>query len=153
MPESSLLTAEIRALVGRATPSARAVVSPRAVQRAIETYTGVAGPLPAPGSVAPGYVMTALEPEPASFDFPDLLPASLLISNEWQFERPLVVGEELTLTTRLADVSERLGGRFGYSIQVRTDVEVAAAGGVIVARSVRTLLQYDPAEERQDPAP
>ncbi len=148
MPEVSLLTDDIRALVGIASQPSRAIVSAHAVQRAVEAYTGSIIPRPEDGEVAPGYVVTALEHSPEGVEAPRLLPASILISNEWQFERPFRVGEEVVLTARLADISERFGGRFGYSIQSRTEIEVADAAGQIIARSVNTLLQYDPADER-----
>ena len=68
----------------------------------------------AEGDPVPGYVLVALQPEAESVAIPELMPNSLLISNELTVERPLRLGEQVTVQSRLADISERLGGRFGY---------------------------------------
>ncbi|MBI5949385.1 MAG: MaoC family dehydratase N-terminal domain-containing protein [Chloroflexi bacterium] len=150
MPESSLITDDVRSLVGTATAPVRAQLSRRAVERAMDTFLGMRHP-PAPeeGQRAPGYALAALEPEPERVELPNLMPNSLLISNEWQFERPLVVGEEISMVTRISDINERFGGRFGYSIYFRSDVEFSDASGALVARSVRTMMQYDAADARE----
>lgn len=149
MPEASLLTAEVRALIGRATDPVTVTVSRKAVERAVELFGASREGVPGAGERAPGYVLSALEPEPASLDLPNLMPDQLLIGNEWEFERPLVVGEELVLRTRIADISERLGGRFGYSLYIRSEVEVCDPAGELVARSFRTMMQYDPRNARE----
>lgn len=147
--EQSLLTDEVRALIGKGTEPVRLTITRRQVARARELYTGVAGRWDGEdGELVPGYVMVALEPEGDGLHVPDLLPDSLLISNEWIFERPLRLGEELTIAQRLADFNERFGGQFGYSIHVRTEAELRDTTGAIVARSVRTLMQYDASEKR-----
>jgi hypothetical protein len=150
MVEESLLTEDVRALVGATSALVHVRLSERMVERAMDTYLEHHAGAPKAGQQAPGFVLTALEIESGRLDVPDLLPASLLISNEWEFARPLVVGEELVLCTRVADISERFGGRFGYSIDVRTEVEVRDATGAVVARSVRTLTNYDPASARSE---
>lgn len=144
MPEQSLLTAEVRALVGGETPRTAVEVSERLVQRAQEVFLGRRGRPFAPGEDVPGYTMVALEHEDAP-PLPKLMPDILLVSNEWQFSRPLRLGERLEVSTRLADLSERFGGRFGYSIHVRMDIECRDAAGDIVARSIRMMMQYDAA--------
>lgn len=145
MPEESLLTPEVRALVGRPTGASSTRVTLRALNHAMDTYVGHHNHSLAPGDPVPGYVMAALEPETEMAPMPDLLPDSLLISNEWLFERPLRLDEELTMTGRLADISERPGGRFGYSLYFRSEVEFRDGAGTVVARSVRTMMQYDSA--------
>ncbi|MGI8925594.1 MAG: FAS1-like dehydratase domain-containing protein [Tepidiformaceae bacterium] len=153
MPEASLLTDDVRALIGRASPPVAMVISRAAVAQAIELFHGMdhgkeRPPLPGEGERAPGYVLGALEPEPNRMELPALMPNSLLIGNEWQFERPLRVGEELSLVTRIADVSERFGGRFGYSLTFRSEVEFRDGAGQVVAKSVRTMMQYDARDAR-----
>lgn len=145
MPEESLLTDEVRALAGRTAWLGRVQVTPRAYRRAHEVYTGDPPTrVPGEGEPVPGYVITALESEaereaPA---FPTLLPDSLLIANEWRFERPLRMGEVLEVVHRVTGVRERFGGRFGYSIDVLSEVSFIDAEGRTVATSGRTMTQY-----------
>ncbi|MCX7618949.1 hypothetical protein [Tepidiforma sp.] len=147
MPEESLLTDEVRALAGRETRLGRVQVTARAFRRAHEVYAG--GPparVPAEGEPVPGYVITGLESESEAPAFPDLLPNSLLIANEWSFERPLRMGEWLEMVHRVTDVRERFGGRFGYSIDVLSETAFYDAAGRLAARSGRTMTQYSAAE-------
>lgn len=147
MPEASLLTDEVRALVGRETRLGRVQVTPRAYRRAHEVYVGGApARVPAEGEPVPGYVITGLESESEAPPFPELLPNSLLIANEWAFERPLRMGEWLEMAHRVTDVRERFGGRFGYSIDVLSETAFFDAEGRLVARSGRTMTQYSAAE-------
>lgn len=149
MPDESLLTDEIRALQGQATPMLPVEVTLRAVQRAMDVYLGNHDGAPtAQGAVVPGYVLAALDSESEPPPLPNLLPNSLLISNEWSFERPLRLGETLEVAYRITAISERFGGRFGYSIDFRTEDEFIDSTGAVVARSARNMMQYDAAEAR-----
>ncbi len=151
MPEESLLTPEVRAAVGRTSEPVKVVVTERAVERALETY-GMPPRKLAPGDPVPGIVTVALEADVRSVSAPEVLPKSLLISNELSFERPLRLGEELSVQQRIADISERLGGRFGYSIYVRTETEYRDANGEVVARTGTTMMQYDTEGEENEEA-
>jgi hypothetical protein len=145
MAEQSLITDEVRSHIGRTTDLRPVVVTTEAVARAAGVYGGA---VPQEG-IAPGFVLMNLGPEGQSLRLPDLMPASLLVSNEFALERPLTMGEELQARSRIADISERLGGQFGHGIYVRTDVEFFDAGGALVGRSASTLMYYDPAGGRQ----
>ncbi|WBL35026.1 hypothetical protein O0235_09530 [Tepidiforma flava] len=149
MPEESLLTDAVRALVGRETRLGRVQVTARAFRRAHEVYAG--GPparVPARrASRMPGYVITGLESESEAPAFPDLLPNSLLIANEWSFERPLRMGEWLEMVHRVTDVRERFGAAVrAYSIDVLSETAFYDAAGRLAARSGRTMTQYSAAE-------
>ncbi len=153
MPEESLLTDEVRALVGRATPMLPVQVTVRAVQRAMDVYLGHhGGAVTEPGANVPGYVLAALDSESEPEPLPSVLPNSLLISNEWSFERPLRLGEELAANYRITNISERFGGRFGYSIDFRSEEEFIDASGAVAARSGRSMMQYDASEASADEA-
>lgn len=143
MLEESLLTPGVRALVGSRIGTATIVISLKTVNRAMDTFLGHHRHDLHPGDPVPGYVMSALEPEAELGAIPELLPDTLLISNEWEFERPFRLGEELTLTGRIADISERFGGQFGYSIYFRSEAELRDANGEVAARAARTMMQYD----------
>jgi len=150
VPDASLLTDDIRALIGGATPLDPVTVTLRAVRRSLEVYLGAdeaerrAARLQ-PGDAVPGYVIEALSSESDTPEFPALLPNSILISNEWQFERPFRLGEQLNVAFRLLDIAERFGGKFGYSLDFRTETEFSDSTGATVARSGRSMMQYDAA--------
>ena len=149
MPEESLMTDDVRALIGQAHPLMNVQVTRRAYQRALDVYLERHDYGPPDGADVPGYVIEALDSETEPPSIPSLLPQSLLISNEWQFERPLRMGEELEMTYRIVDISERFGGRFGYSIDFRSEVALSEPGdGPVVARSVRTMTQFSAADAR-----
>ena len=144
--DQSLITDEVRSHIGRTTDLRPVVVTPEAIARATAVYGGV---VPLEG-MAPGFVLMNLSPEGQSLlRLPDLMPASLLVSNEFALERPLQVGETLQARSRIADISERLGGQFGHALYVRTDVEFFDDEGALVGRSASTLMHYDPAGGRQ----
>lgn len=150
MPDASLLTDDIRALIGRAAGLGQVTVTLRAVRRSIEVYLGAdeAGRRAASlqtGDAVPGYVIEALSSEWDTPEFPALLPNSILISNEWQFDRPFRLGEQLDVAFRLLDITERFGGKFGYSLDFRTETEFSDSTGATVARSGRSMMQYDAA--------
>ena len=149
MPDESLMTDAVRALIGQAHPMMNDQVTRRSYQRALDVYLEHHDYGPPDGADVPGYVIEALDSETEPPGIPALLPQSLLMSNEWQFERPLRMGEELEMTYRIVDISERFGGRFGYSIDFRTEVALSEPGaGAVVARSVRTMTQYSAADAR-----
>ena len=142
MPEESVLTPEIQALVGTEAAPLHVRITPRIVQRAMETYELRPRAL-ADGDPVPGMVVVALQSEAEMVAPPNLLPNSLLIGNEVDFERPLRMGEDLVVVSRLADIRERLGGRFGYSVYIRTENEFREPGGAVVARQAQTMMYYD----------
>ena len=88
------MTDDVRALIGQAHPLMNAQVTRRAYQRALDVYLGEHDYGPPDGADVPGYVIEALDSETEPPSIPSLLPQSLLISNEWQFERPLRMGED-----------------------------------------------------------
>jgi len=144
MADQSLLTDEIRALVGRATEPREAVVTEEAVRRAVGVYGGDV-PALEEGGIVPGFVLTGLMPEGDNIRIPNLLPKSVLVSNEFAIARPLVLGERLMARSRIADISERLGGQFGHGLYVRSEQEFRGPDGEVVGRTASTLMHYDPA--------
>ena len=152
VPEQSLLTDEVRALIGSETPAGTVQVTPRGWRHAVEVYTGrVPAETPAPGESVSGYAIAALETENGGTSrIPDLMPNSLLIANQWEFERPLRMGETLTASSRIVDITERFGGRFGYSIDFRTESVYRDPTGAVVARGGITMTQYDVRDARSE---
>jgi hypothetical protein len=62
------------------------------------------------------------------------------------------MGETLDASYRLVDVNERFGGRFGYSIDFRSEVQFVDPEGNVIARSGSTMTQYDASDatDRED---
>jgi hypothetical protein len=134
------------------TPLEPQVVSRRAVHKAMDLYLGHHDHAPQEGQPAPGFVIAALEFAMEQEELPELLPNSMLISNEWQFERRLIVGEVLRSEALVADVSERFGGKFGYTITIRSEIVLTGSDDRVAARSVRTMMYYDPTNARDEDA-
>ena len=87
VPDESLLTPEVRALIGRTTPMGTVEITLRAVRRSLEVYVGAAEAEQrttnlAPGDAVPGYVIEALgsdfNVESDGNGLPSVLPNSLL---------------------------------------------------------------------------
>jgi hypothetical protein len=148
MPEQSLLTDEVRAQIGKTSAPVTVQVSRKIVRRSLDLYLGHHDRELEEGKPVPGLALVALQPEAEGVSSPELLPNSLLISNEMLIERPLLLGETLTVQSRLADINERFGGRFGYSIYIRTETEFRDEGGRLVATMANTMMYYDAAEAR-----
>jgi hypothetical protein len=149
--DASLLTEELKALIGQAGDPVEVLVTPTGVRRAREVFEGAPGQTPGQGEAVEGFVIAGLETSSGQPRTPDVMPNSVLISNEWEFQRPLRVGDRLYARARLADISERLGGQFGYSLYFRTEVELTDADGGAVARTATTLMQYDARNARGEP--
>ena len=136
-------------MIGSESASGTVEVTLRGWRHAVEVYTGrVPEETPAPGDPVSGYAIAGLETDYEATELPNLLPNSILISNEWEFERPLRMGETLQSSYRLVDIHERFGGRFGYSIDFRAEVVYRDSDGQVVARSGRTMTQFDPTEAK-----
>jgi hypothetical protein len=149
----SLLTADVLALVGSETVPVEVVVTRRAVEKGMDLIPP-AGPRRAapdePGAPVPGSVLIILNGESdRMLRSARPLPNGTLASNEFEFARPLRLGETLVLTTRLADVSERLGGRFGHTLYWRYEDVFASPDRTVVAKAVRTVMSYDTRNARE----
>ncbi len=150
MSEESLLTDELRAQIGRETQGQPVVVTLKAVQRAAEVYYGQPVKLDLnPGDEVPGYAIAALSTDGEDLAVEPPLPNSVLVSNEWLFERPLRLGETLLCRQRLGDIAERFGGQFGQSLHFRRETQYLDSTGTLVASSVNTLMYYDARNARR----
>jgi hypothetical protein len=148
MAEQSLLTDEVRGYIGRASEPSTVRITEDAVRRATDAYSGDPNRPLEDGKPVPGYVLVGLVPD-SDTRVPDLMPKSLLVSNEFSIERPILFGEELTGQSRIADINERLGGQFGHGLYVRSEIEFRDGSGSVVGRTASTLMYYDPAGARR----
>jgi hypothetical protein len=150
MADQSLITDEVRAFIGRSTGPQTVTITEDAVFRAMEAYQGSHPAAIEAGDPVPGFVLVNMLPGGEDIRIPDLLPRSLLVSNEFTIERPIRMGERFTATARVADINERLGGQFGHGLYVRTETEFVGEDGAVAGRTASTLMYYDPAGARRD---
>jgi len=75
--------------------------------------------------------------EDLGFDFKRLLHGG----TTWEYVRPLVVGDEITVKRSVAAVDQREGRRGGVMTFVTVDTEITDAVGDVVARQTDTLIQ------------
>ncbi len=148
--EKSLITGEHRATIGVKSEGRKVTVSADDAQR-MRDLLGDPDPRYGDGTgIAPPYVLAAIDPGIPRFMMPRVLPGGLLTQMEWKFHRPFRVGENLTLEHSVIDIRDRLGGRYGYSVIVMVQSTYTAEDGELVAESLRTLTQFDPAGARDD---
>lgn len=148
--EQSLITDELRAKIGvRSEPSTVTVLEEDA--RRMSATLGDTDPRWADGTgIAPPYIIAMVEGGRRNAHIPFVLPSGLLTQQEWRFERPFRIGEQLTTYTQLVDIRERLGGRYGHSVLVTTSTDYFDTEGQLVASALRTLTQFDPKRSQRD---
>jgi len=75
--------------------------------------------------------------EDLGFDFKRLLHGG----TTWEYVRPLVVGDEVTVRRKVAAVDQREGKRGGVMTFVTIDTEITDVAGDVVVRQTDTLIQ------------
>lgn len=147
----SLITDEHRAAIGqKSEPRVVEVLAEEA--RRMREVIGDDDPRYAEGTgIAPPYVLATLSSGVPPVPLPQVLPNAILTQTEWRWARPLKIGEKLTAVGQVVDIRERLGGRYGYSILVMTGTDFIDEAGEVVAGTLTTMTQFDPAKmvERQ----
>lgn len=147
--ESSLISDEVRALIGTTSKPTTVRLTTHHVRKALYAVRGRRDIEVNDGDIAPVAALGTIDGDAEPLQSPTILPKFMIVSNEWTVERPIVVGETYTCVRRLADISERLGGRFGHSVYIRTDIEFTDATGALVARCGTQVMQFDPANENR----
>ncbi|MGI8550789.1 MAG: hypothetical protein ACR2PL_08390 [Dehalococcoidia bacterium] len=154
-PDESLLTDTVRAAIAREMPSRLVAIEPLALSRLMEAL-GDRRPIDLdPGSPAPAYALTLLQPENELLDLPPGLTGSLVTGDEWEVLRTLRVGETLSVRSRIAEAYERFSGRFGQMLYLRHEWTYVATDAAIVAYGRRTTGYYRwPAQQQEvEPGP
>jgi hypothetical protein len=147
--EGSLLTPELLAYIGTETAEEIVWIDRTVVRRSEDTVLGEHREH-APGDEVDAFVLLALAPERGRPRPPPVLPGAIVASTEWVLERPLRFGERLSRRYRIADVRERMGGRYGHHVQFTTEGVLRDEHGALVARSIGTIVQFDPARPAPD---
>jgi len=142
----SLITDEHRAAIGQKTEPRVVEVSASEAHR-MRDVIGDTDPRHADDTgVAPPYVLASLSSGAPPVRLPQVLPNAILTQTEWRWTRPLHIGEKLTVVSQVVDIRERLGGRYGYSILVMSGTDFLDENGEVVAGTLTTVTQFDPAK-------
>lgn len=147
-PEQSLITDEHRAFIGRTAGPVELHVRAEDVRRVRALLDDNDPRFGEDTGVAPPYIIAVIEPAMPWQLLPRILPGGILTQTEWTFRRPLRIGERVFATHRLADIRDRLGGQYGYSVIMNIMTEYRDEAGELVATSLRTTMQFDPAQRR-----
>lgn len=141
--EQSLITDEHRAFIGqKSDPVAVTVKEADGIRMRQVLEDGDARWAEGTG-VAPPYAIASLGGgRPGRM--PQVLPGGILTQQEWRFTRPFKAGESLNAISQVADIRERLGGRYGHSVLVTTTTDYYDAEGNHVCASLVTVTQFDP---------
>jgi hypothetical protein len=150
MPEEleSKITDEHRAFIGQKSEPVSFTVTEGDVNR-VRNLLEDHDPRWAPGTgVAPPYVLGLTQGVTRGGIGPRVLPGGIMTQQEWRFSRQFRIGEEITVTSQLIDIRDRLGGRYGYSVLTTTSTDFEDAEGKHVASILVSVTQFDPAAAR-----
>ncbi len=148
-PTESLITDEHRAVIGQKGEPVKVVVNKEDAHRMRDLLNDDDPRWADETGIAPPYVLSGLAGGRPRAQVPQILPNGILTQTEWQFHKPFKIGEELEAIGQVFDIRDRLGGRYGYSILVMTGTEYFDAAGSLVASSIMTITQFDPAGLKQ----
>lgn len=150
VPEESLITDQHRALIGVAGEPSTVTIREEDARR-MRDILGDADPRYADGTgVAPPYILAMISSGPGRRGGGvQILPGGLLTQQEWKFTRPFQIGEELKAVSKVFDIRDRLGGRYGYSVLVTSGTEYYDADDTLVAAAMLTITQFDPKSARK----
>ena len=99
------------------------------------------------GLVAPPTFLRSMSAGPPKVEVRGPYPAILDGGSEWEYFEPVRPGDMITVTAKVADISERQG-RLGNMLFIIGDTEYVNQLGRIVARQRNTLISYQPPGER-----
>ncbi len=143
----SLITPAMRAAIGREGASITRTIEAEPVLRLIIAYDEdpaiIAAVRRGDRSVAlPPYCLSTITSGEGQIQVPDLPPHQLLAADGWSISAPIHLGDRLTITPRLADIQERIGGRVGHSLFVHNEWVCVNADREEVARMLRTMTYF-----------
>jgi hypothetical protein len=139
--ERSLITDDVRALMGSETAPRHFVIE-REVARRLAEALGEDPDAIAGAEFAPSFYFSAFETQIAPTGIPGELESGILAGDEWEQQRPLRWGERITSVGRIGDVYERFGSRHGQTLYLRYEWTFTGERGEPVAIARRILARY-----------
>jgi acyl dehydratase len=147
--EESRITDEHRAFIGRKAEPVFIVIDEQRAREMRETL-GDNDPRWAEGTgIAPPYAISMMDPARRMIG-PRIFPSGILTAHEWNFARPIRIGERLKAIAQVTDIRERLGGRYGWSVLVTTRIDMYDEDDNFVAATTAVGTQFDPAAVKQE---
>lgn len=95
-----------------------------------------------PHAEVPAYALITAATRQHQLSVPDAPKRGLMAADEWRILAPIHLGDVLTITPRIADIQERIGGRVGHSLFVHHDWTYTNQDGVAVAKTRRTITHF-----------
>ena len=95
------------------------------------------------GLIAPPTFLRSLFPGPSRIEVRSPYPAGLDGGSEWEYFEPVRPGDSITVTTKVADISERQG-RLGSMLFVIRETRYVNQFGAVVALQRSTSIGYRP---------
>ena len=154
MPDESVITQQMREAVGVDSAPATHEVEKGAIIRfaraigdpnPIYSDEAAARQTRYGGLIAPPTFLRSLESSPPEVDFPNPYPEVLDGGSEWEYFEPVRPGDRITVTARIADLTERTGS-LGNMLFVAFESRYVNHLGVLVAHQRGTYIYYQPSD-------
>jgi len=146
--DESLITPEMEAAIGREGDPVTVEINPELVRRLVESLEEDDEAILAsvnsddPHAEIPPYALITAATRQRQLSVPDVPRRGLMAADEWQILGPIRMGDKLTITPRIADIQERIGGRVGHSLFVHHEWVYRNQDGAEVARVRRTITHF-----------
>ena len=143
----SVITDDMRALIGAESPPITYRVSHREIARFNAAITGDLPPVEndpenaEPGIEANPLILRSFITAPYDPPFPEPFHDILDGGSRFSFVRPVVAGDEITVVRKMVDIFEK-SGRFGPMLFKITEVSYTDRGGGLVATQESTSISY-----------
>ena len=146
--EESLITAAMEASIGTEGEPVTISINPELVRRLVESLEEEEESVLAavesgdPEAEIPAYALITAATRQRQLTVPDLPRRGLMAADEWRISGAIHMGDTLTITPRIAEIQERIGGRVGHSLFVHHEWVYENQHGQVVARVRRTTAHF-----------
>ncbi len=90
----------------------------------------------------PTYALLTTSTSQRQLTVPDAPERALMAADAWEVKADIHLGDTMTIVPRLADISERIGGRVGHSLFINHEWVYTNQDDVEVARVRRTVTHF-----------
>ena len=90
----------------------------------------------------PTYALLTTSTSQRQLTVPDAPERALMAADAWEVKADIHLGDTMTIVPRLADISERIGGRVGHSLFINHEWVYTNQHDVEVARVRRTVTHF-----------
>jgi hypothetical protein len=146
--DESLITPDMEASIGTEGDPVTISINPELVRRLVESLEEEDADVLAavesddPNAEIPAYALITAATRQRQLTVPDVPKRGLMAADEWRVEGAIHMGDTLTITPRIAEIQERIGGRVGHSLFVHHEWVYENQHGDVVARVRRTTAHF-----------